>query len=150
MQMMNSRRGGESTGGQYTPPPALCEINVTPMVDVMLVLLIIFMVSAPLMQQGVQVDLPKTDSQPLAEQEESIVLIVKKNGQIEINQNVIPIDGLAKKLAAIYKDKKRKEIFIQADQAIPYGTVATVMSTVQRAGISKIGLVTEPKPDRKR
>ena len=138
------------SSGSYTPPPMLNEINVTPMVDVMLVLLIIFMVSAPLMQQGVQVDLPKTDSLPLSEQEEQIVLVIQANGQIEINKNRIPLDGLAKKLAAIYKDKKRREIFIQADQSIPYGTVATVMSTVQRAGISKIGLVTEPKGKEKR
>lgn len=133
------------SGGAYTPPAALNEINVTPMVDIMLVLLIIFMVSAPLMQQGVQVDLPKTDALPLSEQEEQIVLVLRKGGQVEINKNVIPLDGLAKKLAAIYKGKQRKEIFIQADQAIPYGTVATVMATVQRAGIHKIGLVTEPK-----
>lgn len=132
-------------GGSYTPPPALCEINVTPMVDIMLVLLIIFMVSAPLMQQGVQVDLPKTDSLPLTEQEEQIVLVVRKDGGIEINKNAIPLDGLATKLAAIYKGRKRKEIFIQADRTVAYGVVATVMSTVQRAGIHKIGLVTEPK-----
>lgn len=115
------------------------------MVDVMLVLLIIFMVSAPLMQQGVPVDLPKTHSLPLTEQEEQIVLVVRKNQQIEINKNVIPLGSLTNKLAAIYKTKKRKEIFIQADQAVPYGVVAEVMSTVQRAGIHKIGLVTQPK-----
>ena len=149
MAMQTSNRS-ENQGGEYTPPPSLCEINVTPMVDVMLVLLIIFMVSAPLMQQGVQVDLPKTDSLPLTEQAEQIVLVVRKGGEIEINKNAIPLDGLATKLAAIYKTKKRKEIFIQADRTVPYGTVATVMSTVQRAGIHKIGLVTEPKETRSR
>lgn len=138
----SSRSGQDSS---YVPPSALCEINVTPMVDVMLVLLIIFMVSAPLMQQGVQVDLPKTNSLPLSEQEEQVVLVVRKNQQIEINKNVIPMNTLATKLAAIYKNKKRREIFIQADQSVPYGAVADVMSTVQRAGIHKIGLVTQPK-----
>lgn len=131
--------------GGYTPPSTLNEINVTPMVDVMLVLLIIFMVSAPLMQQGVQVDLPKTDSPPLSEQEEQIVLVVKKNGSIEINKNPIPLNSLRTKLRAIYKNKRKKEIFIQSDQTVPYGKVATVMSQVQLAGIKKIGLVTEPR-----
>lgn len=120
------------------------------MVDVMLVLLIIFMVSAPLMQQGVQVDLPRADSLPLTEQEEQVVLVIKRNSQIEINKNVIPANTLATKLAAIYKNKRKKEIFIQADQAIPYGTVAQVMSTVQKAGIHKIGLVTQPRDGEER
>ncbi len=134
-----------SDGSSYTPPSTLNEINVTPMVDVMLVLLVIFMVSAPLMQQGVQVDLPKTDSPSLSEQEEQIVLVVNRNGSIEINKNPIPINDLRKKLHMLYKDKRKKEIFIQSDQTVPYGKVATVMSQVQLAGIKKIGLVTEPR-----
>src|SRR3989344_7707276 len=93
------------SSGSYTPPPMLNEINVTPMVDVMLVLLIIFMVSAPLMQQGVQVDLPKTESLPLSEQEAQVVLVLRQGGRIEINKNAIALDGLAKKLAAIYNDR---------------------------------------------
>lgn len=138
-------RISSDSDGTYVPPTLLNEINVTPFVDVMLVLLIIFMVSAPLMQQGVQVDLPKTDSPPLSEQEEQIVLVIKQNGSIEINENPIPANQLREKLRAIYKNKRKKEIFIQSDRTVAYGKVAAVMSQVQLAGIHKIGLVTEPR-----
>ena len=143
--MVSNQRQMHSDSGGYIPPQAMNEINVTPMVDVMLVLLIIFMVSAPLMQQGVQVDVPKTDSMPLSEQEEQIVLVVTRDGSIQINENKIPLKVLSGKLRAIFKGRKNKEIFIQADRNVPYGTVATVMSTVQLAGISRIGMVTQPK-----
>ncbi len=142
VESINLSADGDST---YVPPPTLNEINVTPMVDVMLVLLIIFMVSAPLMQQGVQVDLPKTDSPPLSEQEEQIVLVIKRNGNIEINENAVQLSNLRKKLRAIYKNKRKKEIFIQSDQTVAYGKVATIMSQIQLAGVHKIGLVTEPR-----
>ncbi len=124
--------------------PTLAEINVTPLVDVMLVLLIVFMVAAPLMQQGVQVDLPKAASAPLDEQQESIVLVLTKDKQIVINKNEIPFKILRTKLAAIYQNKSKKEIFVQADQAVAYGFVAQVMSEIKQAGITKVGLVTEP------
>jgi biopolymer transport protein TolR len=123
----------------------ISEINVTPLVDVMLVLLIIFMVSAPLMQQGIQVDLPKTKSPAMDEQDKPIVLVVKRNGGAEINGREISSNDLTVKLHAIYENREKKEIFIQADRTIPYGTVANVMASAQAAGISKIGLVTEPK-----
>lgn len=122
----------------------LSEINVTPMVDVMLVLLIIFMVSAPLMQQGIQVDLPKTKSPSLSDQEKPMILVLNKEGQPEINGARIA-GNLTEKLKAIYEKRGKKEIYIQADKAIPYGTVATIMAQVQAAGIIRIGLVTEPK-----
>ncbi len=129
-----------------TPSHApISEINVTPLVDVMLVLLIIFMVSAPLMQQGIQVSLPKTKSPALDEQEKAIVLVIEKNGSTNINGREISAADLGSKLRAIYETREKKEIFIQADRSISYGTVANVMATVQGAGISKIGLVTEPK-----
>jgi biopolymer transport protein TolR len=123
----------------------LSEINVTPFVDVMLVLLIIFMVSAPLMQQGIQVDLPKTKSPALSEQEKNIVLVVNRDGSVEINENKIPTADLTAKLKAIFANRERKEIYVQADKAASYGMVATVMSLIQGAGITRIGLVTEPK-----
>jgi biopolymer transport protein TolR len=122
----------------------LSEINVTPFVDVMLVLLIIFMVSAPLMQQGIQVDLPKTQSPALAEQEKPVVLVVTKGGQLQINGNAIPQAEAVERLRAIFEKREKKEIYIQADKGIPYGTVAAVMAQAQAAGISRIGLVTEP------
>jgi len=129
----------------YTSQGELSEINVTPLVDVMLVLLIIFMVSAPLMQQGIQVDLPKTKSPALSEQEKQIVLVIKSNGAVEINKNEIPLASLTEKLRAIYEKKEKKEIYIQADKAVAYGLVASIMAQVQAAGIIHIGLVTEPK-----
>lgn len=137
---------GELPGG-YQPAGMMSEINVTPFVDVMLVLLIIFMVSAPLMQQGVNVDLPKTKSPALAEQDKPIVLVVEKNGSVKIAGNSIPLSGLREKLSAIYENREKREIFVQADQSIPYGTVAAVMAQAQAAGITKIGLVTQPKSE---
>lgn len=127
----------------------LAEINVTPMVDVMLVLLIIFMVSAPLMQQGIQVDLPKTKSPSLSEQEKPIVLVINKSGQAEINGNAIPNEQLSAKLKAIFEKREKKEIFIQADKGISYGLVAAAMAQAQAAGILRIGLVTEPANNRR-
>ena len=142
------RNSSNQIESNLTSSSLLAEINVTPMVDVMLVLLIIFMVSAPLMQQGIQVDLPKTKSPSLSEQEKPIVLVVKRNGAVEINENIIPADKLVEKLRAIYAKREKKEIFIQADKTLAYGIVANVMAQAQSAGISRIGLVTEPKTER--
>ena len=132
----------------YKSEAMLAEINVTPLVDVMLVLLIVFMVSAPLMQQGIQVDLPKTKSPALSEQEKPIVISVGKNGNVEIAGREVPASQVTEKLRAIFEKREKKEIFIQADRSIPYGTVAIVMSQAQAAGIHRIGLVTEPKDNR--
>lgn len=123
----------------------LTEINVTPFVDVMLVLLIIFMVSAPLMQQGIQVDLPKTKSPALSDQEKPIILVVKKSGAVEIGSSEIQMNQLSAKLHAIFNKREKKEIYVQADRTVPYGTVANIMSEIQAAGVIKIGLVTEPR-----
>ena len=139
------RSNNHIDGGNYTSETMLSEINVTPFVDVMLVLLIIFMISAPLMQQGIQVDLPKTKSPALSEQEKPLVLVVNRNGTVSLNSTGIPNADLTDKLRAIFEKREKKEIFIQADKGIPYGTVAAVMAQVQAAGILRIGLVTEPK-----
>ncbi len=143
---MSMNLGGGDFGGRpgRRTSATLSEINVTPLVDVMLVLLIVFMVSAPLMQQGVQVDLPKAAAQALDEQQDQIVLVITAEKKLLINKNTIPISSLRTKLLAIYETKQSKEIFIQADQDVPYGFVAQVMADVKRAGISKVGLVTEP------
>lgn len=136
-------KGGRSQG-------TLSEINVTPLVDVMLVLLIVFMISAPLMQQGVQVDLPKAQGQALDTPEEQLVLVVHQDKRLTINGNNIGYTNLAKKLEAIYETKKSKELFIQADQGVNYGYVAQVMAAVKRAGITKVGLVTDgAEPERR-
>src|SRR3954466_9783086 len=113
---------GMDSGNSRTDrtPRTLSEINVTPLVDVMLVLLIIFMVSAPLMQQGVQVDLPKAAAATLDDQQEQIVLVITREKKLMINKNELPSRGFRVKLAAIYENKPNKEIFIQADQNVPY------------------------------
>ncbi len=125
-------------------PTALAEINVTPLVDVMLVLLIVFMVSAPLMTQGVQVDLPKTTAQTLNESREPLVLSINKNRQIQINEKTIETGSLRGRLEAIAAARPDVEVFIHADQSLPYGLIAQVMAEVKRAKIHRVGLVTDP------
>jgi biopolymer transport protein TolR len=138
--------GFKSGGGlsSRSVPTALAEINVTPLVDVMLVLLIVFMISAPLMQQGVQVDLPKANAGTMNEAPDQLVLIVDKARQIIIAEHTIQAGTLRQKLEAIAAAKPRIEVVIQADQEISYGFIAQVMAEVKRAGISRVGLVTEP------
>lgn len=122
----------------------LAEINVTPLVDVMLVLLIIFMVAAPLIQQQVDVELPQTQAkQSISVKENDVVLIVDKYKKIHIQGQSIALENLESKLKAIYKTKKNKEIFLQADKSIPYGFVVQIMALVKNAGINKMGMVTD-------
>ena len=124
-------------------PMALAEINVTPLVDVMLVLLIVFMISAPLMQQGVQVDLPKANAGSLNQVPDQLTLVVNKAQQISINGTAIPAGNLRNRLEAISAVKPDVEVFIQADHTIPYGYIAQVMAEVKKAKINRVGLVTE-------
>ena len=143
--------GGNSThtdSGNYKSEAMLSEINVTPLVDVMLVLLIVFMISAPLMQQGIQVDLPKTKSPALSEQEKPYIIAVTKGGDVKVGGNTIAAARVTEHLKAVFEKRQKKEIFIQADKSLSYGVVATVMAQAQAAGISRIGLVTEPKTGR--
>ncbi len=130
--------------GPQKTQTALSEINVTPLVDVMLVLLIVFMISAPLMQQGVQVDLPKANAETLSETPDQLVLMVNKARQVSINGTEITPGTLRAKLNAIAKAKPDIQVFIQADQTVPYGFIAQVMAEVKQAKISRVGLVTEP------
>jgi len=124
---------------------ALSEINVTPFVDVMLVLLIIFMVTAPMMQQGVDVDLPETTTQPLRMKDEPLVLSVQKSGKYYLGRTEVPLDGLKEKLEAIFEGRDSKEIFLRADAAAPYGVVVKALAIAREAGASKLGMVTEPE-----
>jgi len=124
---------------------AMSEINITPLVDVMLVLLIMFMVTAPLMQQGIEVDLPKTAPSGTDMKEEPFVLVIQANKQITIAKNNISITELREKLKAIFKTRNEKQLYLQADRKVDYGLVAEVMAEIRAAGIYNIGLVTQPK-----
>jgi biopolymer transport protein TolR len=121
---------------------ALSEINVTPLVDVMLVLLIIFMVTAPLLQQGVDVNLPKAKGKDLPP-EERITIVIKRGGNIFMNDNPVSMNDMAKKLSAI--SKLNPNVFLKADKDVPYGLVVEVMGEIKEAGIEKLGMITEPK-----
>ena len=123
----------------------LSEINVTPFVDVMLVLLIIFMVTAPMMQQGVDVDLPETTTQNLRIRDEPLVLTVKKGGEYFLGRREIPEAELGEKLAAILEGLDRKEIFLRADKSARYGAVVKALAAARQAGATKLGMVTEPE-----
>lgn len=124
---------------------AISEINVTPFVDVMLVLLIIFMVTAPMMQQGIDVNLPKTASSGVELNEKPFVMVISADGKIKIADTAIPMAELKNKLAAIFKDKKNKQIYIQGDKKVDYGIVAEVMAETRAAGVFNISLITLPK-----
>jgi len=122
----------------------LSEINITPFVDVMLVLLVIFMVTAPMMQQGIDVDLPDTTTQTLRVRNEPLILTVRKNGRIYLNRTQVAASDLQAKLEAIFDGQDDQEIFLRADAAAPYGRVAQAMAAAREAGAKKLGLVTEP------
>lgn len=120
---------------------AMSEINVTPLVDVMLVLLIIFMVTAPLMKQGIDVNLPKAKGKDLPP-EERITLIIKKEGALYMNDKPVTLTEMKKKLESA--GKLNPNVFLKADKSVPYGLVVEVMGEIKDAGIEKLGMITEP------
>jgi biopolymer transport protein TolR len=122
----------------------LSEINVTPFVDVMLVLLIIFMVTAPMMMQGVDVNLPRTSVEPIPTEEERLVITITAKRELYLNEYKITLDSLGRKLEGIFRDRTDKAIFLRADKDIPYGFVMETMAAIRRSGIKRIGMVTEP------
>jgi len=122
----------------------LSEINVTPFVDVMLVLLVIFMVTAPLLQQGVDVNLPKAKGKDLPP-DERISLVIKRDRTIYMNDTPISMQQMRQKLEAI--SRLNPNVFLKADKDVPYGLVVEVMGEIKEAGIEKLGMVTEPKLD---
>ena len=123
----------------------MSEINVTPFVDVVLVLLIIFMVTAPMMQQGVDVNLPKTTTQNLRVQEEPLIITVKKGGVYFLANTELSEEELAAKLAAILDGVEDRGVFLRADRDANYGAVVKALAAARQAGATKLGMVTEPE-----
>jgi biopolymer transport protein TolR len=122
----------------------IAQINVTPLVDVMLVLLVIFMVTAPIIQQGVQVNLPQARSGAIPGTEELLVVTVAKNGKIYLNDNAMTLAELGQKLRAIKKLQADKQVYLRADQEVRYGLVMKTIAEIKQAGIEKLGMVTRP------
>src|ERR1700678_3886901 len=119
------------------------QINVTPLVDVMLVLLVIFMVTAPIIQQGVEGTLPSVKAEALPGKEEQFVVSITKDSQIYLNDTKLSADDLAVKLKAIAQERPDREVFIRADDQVPYGEVIRAMAAIKAAGIENVGMVTE-------
>lgn len=138
MGMSPNRR---SKGGRVS----LSEINVTPMVDVMLVLLIVFMVSAPLLQQGVEVNLPKVDSSSLPQTDEPLVLTIRSDESVVLEEKTFLLQELLDKLKALAIARPDLQVLVHADLAARYGAVAKVMSQIKKSGIHRVGLVTLPE-----
>ena len=143
MAMMSGNGGRQGRGrgrGGHIP---MSEINVTPMVDVMLVLLVVFMISAPLMTVGVPVDLPKTNASQMVGQDEPLVVSVNAKGEVFLQETKIGLEQLVPRLEAITQNKKDTRIFVRGDAAIAYGKVMEVMGTVNQAGFSRVALLTQ-------
>ena len=134
---------GMTTGGKSKA--VLSEINVTPLVDVMLVLLIMFMVTTPLMQQGIEVNVPKTAASGVEMTDEPFLLVIHKDQHMEAGKAKIAMEDLRTKIQAIFKTRKNKQVYIQADKQVNYGVVAEAMAEIRAAGITNIGLITLPK-----
>ena len=134
------RRGGRSRHGLNA------EINVTPLVDVMLVLLIVFMIAAPLLSVGVPVELPKTDAKSLPSQTEPLTITVDKAGAVFLQDNEVSLEVMVERLTALSSNGYEERIYLRADEDSDYGAVMKVMARVNSAGFSNIGLVTEPVP----
>jgi biopolymer transport protein TolR len=120
------------------------EINVTPLVDVMLVILIIFMVTAPMMTQGVDVDLPETTARPLRQKEEPLLVTIRKDGQIYFNNIKLDQTMLKQQLSSLSQAEHEKSIYLKADKRVPYGLVVAVMADIKDSGFDKLGMITQP------
>jgi biopolymer transport protein TolR len=130
-------------GSSYRIGGTLSEINIIPLVDVILVLLLIFMLTAPLMYRGIDVNLPKSSGKPTAV-EERVVLTVTKEQTIYINDKPVALASVEQALRDLFKNRQDKTLYLRADQALQYGLVVETMDRVRRAGIEKLGMVTEP------
>jgi biopolymer transport protein TolR len=131
-------------GSGRTEKRLMSEINVTPLVDVMLVLLVIFMVTAPMMMEGVDVNLPQTTTKSIKSSEDPLILTVNKDREILLENQRITLEELEVKVKAIFKYRRDKEMLLRADRDLPYGFVMKVIAGIKNAGIDKLGMVTEP------
>lgn len=141
--MRSSRRRAHSDGR------LMAEINVTPLVDVMLVLLIIFMVTAPMLSMGIDVNLPRVRAKAVDVAEEKLVLTINGAKEIFLNKTQTPLDGLKMKLEHIFASRIEREIYLRADRNVPYGFVVEVMAEVRKAGVDKLGMITQPPEESK-
>jgi biopolymer transport protein TolR len=123
------------------------EINVTPLVDVMLVLLIIFMVTAPMMTQGLDVDLPETTTKSLRQEEDPIVVTIDKEGKISLDRHEVSRKILYQELSGLAEAQKEKPIYLKADRAVAYGVVVKIMADIKKAGFDKLGMITQPEEE---
>ncbi|MCP5365392.1 MAG: protein TolR [Hyphomicrobiales bacterium] len=140
---LNSRNRSTRLIGRRTQP--MSDINVTPFVDVMLVLLVIFMITAPLLTSGVQVDLPSTEAGPIDGSDEPVTISVDREGVIYVGDTEVTLDGLANRLQAIAGNNAEIRVFVRGDQAIGYGRIMDVVGTVYNAGFHKVALLTDSK-----
>ena len=131
----------------------MSDINVTPFVDVMLVLLIIFMVTAPMMSQGVDVNLPEVTAEPLNTEKEPLIVTIDNQGRVFIVDFEVGIDHMREKLAKVLENRSDREVYLKADKGVAYGVVVRVMAEIKAAGVDKLGMVTDPstaEPEEKR
>lgn len=136
---------GMQVNGSGSNSQMVAEINVTPFVDVMLVLLIIFMVTAPMMTQGIDVRLPESSAPAIPSEDERLVVTVTQERKVYVNDHPVELDALGSKLTAIHQNQQNQRgVFLRADEKIPYGYVVQVMGVIRQAGIDQIGMVTEP------
>jgi biopolymer transport protein TolR len=146
---IQSGGGGGGRGGYRKSYRPMSEINVTPFIDVMLVLLIVFMVTAPLLSAGIPVDLPKTEAASVSEKDDKpLEVAVNKKGDVYIGETKVSAAELLVKLAAITGDDKERRVFIKADQGLAYGKVMEILGSINKAGYKKVALITEPTPSK--
>jgi biopolymer transport protein TolR len=136
-------------GSSQRDATTIAQINVTPLVDVMLVLLVIFMVTAPIIQQGVQVNLPQAKAGAIPGTDELLVVTIAKNGKLYLNDNPMTLAELGAKLRAIRKLQPDKQVYLRADQDVRYGIVMKTIAEIKQAGIERLGMVTRPSADEK-
>ncbi|MHB1348645.1 MAG: protein TolR [Desulfobulbaceae bacterium] len=138
---MGSMNGGGRRG-------LVAEINVTPLVDVMLVLLIIFMVTAPMMTQGLEVELPETTAKAMRQEEEPLVVTLNKDGEIALGKIKVSNVQLREQLGTMTDEAKKAPIYLHADKNVPYGEVVKIMADIKQAGFEKLGMVTQPDEEK--